>query len=103
MCLKYPEKFAGLVLIAPGVNFVQRYLKKIAEVFPENVLELLEKGETLDLAHPEYGTFPISYDLFNDMTQYDLKFSPKLDVFCPVRIIHGMKVRRCFFASIFSC
>lgn len=89
----HPEKVAGILMLAPAVNFNIRYEKVLRSQLPPNLLEKYEEGGIVPLFSPDYGEFLLSKAVFNDMNRFALDMEPnKLPVNIPVRIIHGVKV-----------
>lgn len=91
---KHPAKFSGLLLIAPSINFADRYTQMIRKHATTLILEKLEKGESYEYQDAKRGPFPVSLAVFQEMIPYELSLEPgRFPVSCPVRIIHGTKDR----------
>ncbi|XP_050740348.1 palmitoyl-protein thioesterase ABHD10, mitochondrial-like [Eriocheir sinensis] len=87
----HPEKVAGILMLAPGVNFHVRYEKALQSKLPPELLKKYEEGGVVPL-FTDHGEFPLSKAFFGDMEKFTLNMEPnKLPVSVPVRIIHGMK------------
>ena len=92
LALKHPQKVHSLVLVAPGINFAQRFIENVKKTITPSTMEKIEAGGIFELSS-EYGTFPVSMALANDLIEHNLDLEDGLDIKCPVRIIHGMQVR----------
>lgn len=89
----HPEKFAGILMLAPAVNFHTRYEKMLRSKMTPKMIQKYEEGGIINLFVPDYGEFPLSKALFDDMQKFALTLEKnKLPVSVPVRIIHGVKV-----------
>lgn len=92
----HPEKIAGILMLAPGINFHDRYEKMLRSQLPPKLLEKYEEGGVINLYVPDYGEIPLSKAVFDDMQKFTLTHgSNDVPVSVPVRIIHGVKVGIC--------
>lgn len=88
----HPEKVAGILMLAPAVNFHVRYEKVLRSQLPPKLLKKYEEGGTVPLFAPDYGEFPLSKGVFDEMKKFALNMEHNtLPVSVPVRIIHGVK------------
>ncbi|KAG0729421.1 Mycophenolic acid acyl-glucuronide esterase, mitochondrial [Chionoecetes opilio] len=109
---RHPEKFAGILMLAPGINFHSRYEKVLRSQLTPELLQKFEAGMyyrllrrrvnevrrpmircgAVSLYAPDYGEFPITKGHFEDMKKFALSREPdQIPVPVPVRIIHGVK------------
>lgn len=89
----HPEKFAGILMLAPAVNFHIRYEKVLHSQLTPKLLQKYKEGGVVTFYAPDYGEFPLSKAVFDDMERFTVTLeSNKLPVSVPVRIIHGVKV-----------
>ncbi|KAG7171772.1 Mycophenolic acid acyl-glucuronide esterase-like [Homarus americanus] len=89
---EHPEKFAGLLMLAPAFNFGEKYEKVLLSQLTPKLLKKYEDGGVVNLYAPDYGEFPLSLAQFEDMKQFNItKATDSMPVTCPVRIIHGIK------------
>ncbi|KAK8743015.1 hypothetical protein OTU49_001489 [Cherax quadricarinatus] len=89
---KHPEKFAAILMLGPAINFGERYENVLRGQLPPKVLKKFEAGEIVSLHAPDYGDFPLSMKVFEDMKQYNVTLeADNITMPCPVRIIHGVK------------
>ncbi|KAB7497438.1 Mycophenolic acid acyl-glucuronide esterase, mitochondrial [Armadillidium nasatum] len=90
-----PEKFCGLVLLAPAYNFAQKVLDDIKAKYPEELLKQMNEGfvvEKVDPKFPSYGAVPISFGLFESFLPFTLPLGENdISLKFPVRLIHGTK------------
>ncbi|KAL7647204.1 UNVERIFIED_CONTAM: hypothetical protein RMT77_002462 [Armadillidium vulgare] len=90
-----PEKFCGLVLLAPAYNFAQKVLDDIKSKYPEEILKQMKEGfvvEKVDPKFPSYGPVPISFGLFESFLPFTLPLGENdISLKFPVRLIHGTK------------
>ncbi|XP_045596027.1 palmitoyl-protein thioesterase ABHD10, mitochondrial [Procambarus clarkii] len=88
----HPDKFAAIVMLAPAFNFGERYEKVLRGQLPPNALKKFEDGQIVKLFAPDYGEFPLSKKVFEDMKQYNVTMdTDNIPMPCPVRIIHSVK------------
>lgn len=88
----HPEKFAGILMLAPAVNFHSRYEKVLRAQLTPKLLQKFEEGGVVPLYAPDYGEFPLTKAHFQDMKKFALTREPEqIPVPVPLRIIHGVK------------
>lgn len=80
-----PAQLAGLLLLAPGFNFIQSYFGGL----PPEVLHAWRETGWRDFPS-RYGDtpFPLHFDTLADAAPFDVLSSPQ-HLACPVCIIHG--------------
>ena len=83
-----PEKTAGLVLIAPAVDFTEALMW--ARMSPEIRREIMERGEWLRPSAYDDGPYPITRALIEDGRRHLLLDSP-IRADCPVHVLQGMQ------------
>jgi pimeloyl-ACP methyl ester carboxylesterase len=83
-----PEKVAGLLLLAPAVDFTERLIW--ARMSPEIRRELMEKGEWMRPSLYQDGPYPITRGLIEDGRK-NLILDAPIAISCPIHILHGMK------------
>jgi len=88
--MKIPDRLHGLVLSAPALNYVWPYYHKHKGTLPPDVCRRLESGDPHVHTH-EYGDALLKQDFAADSVKYEINLEEKLDISCPVRIIHGLK------------
>lgn len=88
--LKIKERLHGLVLFAPAINYVWPYYCRHKATLPPEVCRRLEAGDPHVHTH-QYGDAMLKEDFAADSRQYELDLNKKLDIACPIRIIHGLQ------------
>jgi pimeloyl-ACP methyl ester carboxylesterase len=83
-----PEKVAGLLLLAPAVDFTERLIW--ARMSPKIRRELMEKGEWLRQSAYQDAPYPITRALIEDGRKNVVLDAP-IAIECPVHILHGMQ------------
>ena len=83
-----PEKVAGLLLLAPAVDFTERLIW--ARMSSEIRRELMEAGEWLRPSAYEEGPYPITRALIEDGRK-NLILDAPIGIECPIHILHGMQ------------
>jgi pimeloyl-ACP methyl ester carboxylesterase len=83
-----PEKVAGLLLLAPAVDFTERLIW--ARMSPKIRRELMEKGEWMRPSAYHDGPYPITRTLIEDGRK-NLVLDAPIAIDCPVHILHGMQ------------
>jgi len=84
-CLDKPDRIAGLMLIAPSLDFSERIIRRL----PKETIEKFEKGETCFIDGP-YGKYPIHKNFATESKSFELLNQATIDVSCPVRILHSI-------------
>jgi len=87
--LKIKERLHGLVLFSPALNYVWPYYHRHKALLPPDACRRLEEGDPHVHTH-EYGDALLKEDFAADSRKYELDLNKKLDITCPVRIIHGL-------------
>ena len=82
-----PEKVAGLLLLAPAVDFTERLIWK--RMSPQIRRELMKKGEWMRPSAYSDGPYPITRALIEDGRKNVVLDAP-IAIECPVHILHGM-------------
>ena len=83
-----PEMVAGLLLLAPAVDFTERLIW--ARMSPKIRRELMEKGEWMRPSAYSDGPYPITRALIEDGRK-NLVLNAPIAIDCPVHILHGMQ------------
>jgi pimeloyl-ACP methyl ester carboxylesterase len=83
-----PDRIAGLLLIAPAVDFTERLMW--ARMPDEVRRQILETGEWLRPSAYDDGPYPITRNLIEDGRKH-LLLDGAIEVPCPVRILQGMQ------------
>lgn len=87
--MKIPDRMHGMVLFAPAINYVWPYYHKHKQTLPPDVFSRLEDGDP-HVHTCEYGDAMLKEDFAEDSRKYEIDFKQKLEITCPVRIIHGL-------------
>lgn len=88
----FPEKFAGIIMLAPAINFHTHYEKMMRSQLPPKVVQKYEQGGVVNMYVEGYGEFPLFKKHFDDMKKFELTQEPNQHpIPVPVRIIHGVK------------
>jgi len=88
VALARPERFAGMVLVAPAPDFTERLMWNN---FSDEVRsEILENGEWLSPSEYGFDPYPITKALIDDGRK-NCVMDGKISVTSPVRILQGMK------------
>jgi len=89
--LELKSRLHGLVLFSPALNYVWPYYHQHKALLPKDVRRRLEEGDPHVHTH-EFGNALLKQDFALDSRKYeiDLEQKQKLDIVCPVRIIHGL-------------
>jgi len=87
--LKIKERLHGLVLCSPALNYVWPYYHRHKALLPPDACRRLEEGDPHVHTH-EYGDALLKEDFAADSRKYELDLNKKLNITCPVRIIHGL-------------
>jgi len=86
--LHQQERIAGMVLIAPAVDFTERL---IFERLPQEARdELAQKGVWYRISPYSAEPYPITRHLIEEGRQH-LLFESQIRTFCPVHILQGLK------------
>lgn len=89
----HPEKIAGILMLAPAINFHSRYEKVLRAQLTPKLLQKFEEGGVVPLYAPDYGEFPLTKAHFQDMEKFALTREPEqIPLSVPLKIIHGVKV-----------
>lgn len=83
------------------MNFTERHSKGIKSLLSKTELQQLEERQAVNFIHPEYGSFPVSLDLLEDMKSHEIDLERGIDVTCPVRIFHGCLVSFSYLINLF--
>lgn len=83
-----PEQVAGLLLLAPAVDFTERLIWK--RMSPKIRRELMKKGEWMRPSAYQDDPHPITRALIEDGRK-NLVLNAPLAIECPVHILHGMQ------------
>lgn len=76
---------AGLVLLAPGFNFLQR---QFAAMTPAAQAQWQSTGAYRFASHDDAGHYELEYAAVTDAARHDVLSQP-LELRCPVHILHG--------------
>jgi len=87
--LKLKDRLHGLVLFSPALNYVWPYYHRYKARLPPDVRRRLEEGDPHVHTH-EFGNALLKEDFAADSRKYEINLEQKLDIVCPVRIIHGL-------------
>ncbi|XP_023342925.1 mycophenolic acid acyl-glucuronide esterase, mitochondrial-like [Eurytemora carolleeae] len=82
------SSIAGLLLVAPAVNFSSVLYKSICSQLPKEVIEHLEAGGLYKYEN-EFGSRTIRKSFFDSAAELEFKGEIHVDV--PVTILHGVK------------
>ena len=82
-----PERIAGLLLIAPAVDFAEALLWNSLDSDVRR--QIIEKGEWLRPSQYDPDPYPITRALFEDGRKH-LLLGKQLALSCPARIVQGM-------------
>ena len=82
-----PERIAGLLLIAPAVDFAEALLWNSLDADVRR--QIIEKGEWLRPSQYDPDPYPITRALFEDGRKH-LLLGKQLALSCPARIVQGM-------------
>jgi len=85
-----PERLHGLVLFSPALNYVWPYYQRHKATLPPDVAARLEAGDSHVHTY-EFGDALLKEDFAADSRKYEIDLKEKLDIICPVRIIHGLE------------
>ena len=77
------------VMFAPALNYVWPYYHRHKATLPPVVAARLESGDIHVHTH-EYGDALLKEDFAVDSRKFEIDLEKKLDITCPVRIIHGL-------------
>lgn len=82
---RQPERIAGLVLLAPGFNFLQR---QFAAMAPATQAQWRSTGTFRFASHYDESNYELAYAAVTDAALHDVLSEP-LELRCPVHIVHG--------------
>jgi len=88
--LNLKDRLLGLVLEAPALNYVWPYYYRNRALLPPEARRRLDEGDPHVYTH-EFGDALLKQDFAEDSRRYELDLEQKLNITCPVRIIHGLK------------
>ena len=89
-----PHRIHGMVFLAPGFNALRPGYWYHYNMLPEEVRARVDAGEEHIKIKMRYGGVGILRRDFCENTQkFEIDFSEPINVSCPVRIIHAVKVR----------
>lgn len=88
---KRVQRIHGMVMYAPALNYVYPYYMRHFEQLPDEIRRRLEAGD-IHVNQHAYGDALLKMDFAEDSRQYeiDLGLGKKIELNCPVRIIHGL-------------
>jgi pimeloyl-ACP methyl ester carboxylesterase len=92
-------RLAGLVLIAPAVDFTERLIW--ARLPPEARADIEEKGVWLRPTQYSAEPYPITRKLIEEGRQH-LLFDQVIRTYCPVHILHGLQDEDVPFAHVMT-
>lgn len=84
------ERLHGLLLYAPALNYVYPYYQRHLAKLPPDLREKLEEGDSHIVGHA-YGSALLKKDFAEDSRAYEIDLKQKVQVECPVRILHGLQ------------
>jgi abhydrolase domain-containing protein 10 len=85
------SKLHSLLLITPAVNYVWPYYNHYKDTLPLEVKNRLDEGDPHVITH-EFGDSILRLDFAQDSRKFELDLERgKLDVNCPIRIVHGLR------------
>jgi len=87
--LRLKERLLGLVLESPALNYILPYYHRNRTLLPPDARRRLDCGDVHVYTH-QYGDALLKLDFAQDSRQYEIDLTKKLDITCPVRIIHGL-------------
>ena len=79
-----------VVLFSPALNYVWPYYQRHKATLPPDVAARLEAGDSHVHTY-EFGDALLKEDFAADSRKYEIDLKEKLDIICPVRIIHGLE------------
>ena len=82
---RLPARIAGLVLLAPGFNFLQR---QFAAMTPAAQAQWQSTGTYRFASHYDAGYYELEYAAVTDAARHDV-LAQSLDLRCPVHVLHG--------------
>jgi pimeloyl-ACP methyl ester carboxylesterase len=80
----------GMLLYAPALNYVYPYYQTHLAKLPPDIRERVERGDPHFLGHQHMGSAMLKKDFAEDSRQHEIDLSQKVDITCPVRIMHGL-------------
>jgi len=83
------EKIGGLILIAPGLNFLRPQFESIYKKLPSEVQSQLDNGKVYYMDWDGYEKLAIRKAFAENSEQFEIR--GEIDVKCPVRILHGVQ------------
>ncbi len=89
--MSIPERIAGIITISAAFDFTEELIWNGLDLEQRNKLEkngVCEVGGTYPICSRKY---PISLNLIKDARQHLLLNRTKVDITCPVHLIHGMQ------------
>lgn len=87
--LHRPERVHSMLLYAPAINYVYPYYRRHYDQLSPKTKERLNSGETHMLKHA-FGDALLKRDFAEDSRQYEIDLEKKVDIDCPVRLVHGL-------------
>ncbi|KAK4315252.1 hypothetical protein Pmani_013523 [Petrolisthes manimaculis] len=89
---QFPDKIAGVVFLAPALNFHTRYEATLLSQLPPQARQSYEEGGTVKLFVPDVGDIPLTRAMIRALGKYALPLDEEdaVPLDCPVRIIYGM-------------
>jgi len=87
--LNLKDRLLGLVLEAPALNYVWPYYHRNRALLPPEARRRLDEGDPHVYTH-QYGDALLKRDFATDSQRHELDLDQKLNITCPVRIIHGL-------------
>ena len=86
----YPDIIKGLVLIAPAVNFLRKKYKLWYDNASPEIQKDQDEGKAI-VMDSTYGSVPVRKDFVMKSAELEFDLTQKLDIQCPVKIIHGVQ------------
>ena len=87
---KIQERIKGVILIAPGLNFLRPHYQQIFSSAPPDVQRLLEEGGVHYMDWNGYERLAIRKEFSEKSKEFEIDTSAPIPVKCPVRIFHGV-------------
>jgi pimeloyl-ACP methyl ester carboxylesterase len=91
LALQHRQKVAGLVRVAPALNFLRPYYQHYYSSLPKEVQVKLDRGE-LHLLEEEDGSLtPLMKSFVESSVEWEIDLGRGLDLQVPCRILHGVR------------
>ena len=80
-----------MLLYAPALNYVYPYYQQHLAMLPKEVQKRLEQGQKHHFTSGRnMGSALLQKDFAEDSRAYEIDLDKKVDVECPIRIVHGL-------------